>query len=175
MASFYELFTVSFGKEKDREIERKDREIERLEGVIKTNTDNSNELLTEMYDSFRTLKDGVMGALGDAAPSADESSTANILAGVVSLRTQVDTLIADFAPFRQFVADHPVVEASDPIIPDEPAAAPADTGEQEAGEAAQVEAPARDEPGRFVSPAAPDESTNVDEQVNAVAAVAAGE
>ena len=168
MASFYELFTVSFGKEKDREIER-------LEGVIQTNTDNSNELLTEMSNGFQTLKDGVMGALGDAAPSADESSTANIVAGVVSLRTQVDTLTYDFAPFRQFVADHPVVEASDPAIPDEPAASPADTGEQEAGEAAQVDAPARDESGRLIGYAEPGEPISFDEQVNAAAAVVAGE
>ena len=114
-----------------------------METQIDADAEEHATALAERTSEFRTFKNGVLGALGDAAPSADDSSAENVVAGVASLRSQVDTLTADSAPFREYIAAHP----------DE--APEAGHGEDGGGEAGQVQVEVdnrpRDESGRFVT------------------------
>ena len=141
MTSLFDVFTVTFGRENKRRIAE-------LETQIDTDAEEHATALAERTGEFRTFKNGVLGALGDAAPSADDSSAENIVAGVASLRSQVDTLTAESAPFREYIAAHP-----DEGDPDE--APEAGHGEDGGGEAGQVQVEVdnrpRDESGRFVT------------------------
>ena len=143
MATLYDIFTVTFGKEKDRRI-----------AELETQLD-------ERTTGFRTFKDGVVIALGDAAPSADDSSAENIAAGVLSLHSQVEDLTNKLAPFREYVVAHAEPEA--------PEARDGEDGGGEAGQAPdQVDPRPRDESGRFTGADDLDPAPAVDDPAPAV-------